>query len=73
MNPIISVLMQRLQGANPNGYQMINQLMQNGGSPEGALKQMLGNVSPEQKQQVLNTAKGYGCPADILSRIQNMK
>ena len=73
MNPIIQMLMQRLQGKNPQGYNMVNQLMHNGGSPEGALRQILGNVSPEQKQQVLNTAKGYGCPADILSRIQNMK
>lgn len=73
MNPIMSVLMQRLQTVNPQGYQFANQLMQNNGNPEGALKQMLSKVSPEQRQQVLNTAKSYGCPTDVLSKIQNMK
>lgn len=73
MNPIMSVLMQRLQTINPQGYQFANQLMQNNGDPEGALKQMLSKISPEQRQQVLNTAKSYGCPTDVLSKIQNMK
>ena len=73
MNPIMSVLMQRLQTVNPQGYQFANQLMQNNGNPEGALKQMLSKISPEQRQQVLNTAKSYGCPTDVLSKIQNMK
>ena len=73
MNPIMSVLMQRLQTVNPQGYQFANQLMQNNGNPEGALKQMLGKLSPEQKQNVLNQARSYGAPNDILSKIQNMK
>lgn len=73
MNPIISMLMQRLQGKNPQGYQMVNQMMQSGGNPEAMLKQVLGNASPEQRQQVLNAAKSYGAPNDALSKIQNMK
>lgn len=73
MNPIINMLMQRLQGKNPGGYQMISQMMQNGGNPEAMLKQIFGNASPEQRQQVLNAAKSYGCPSDVLSKIQNMK
>ena len=73
MNPIINMLMQRLQSKNPQGYNMLNQMMQNGGNPEGVLKQMLGNMSPEQKQNILNQAKSYNCPNEILSKIQNMK
>lgn len=73
MNPIISMLMQRLQGSNPQGYQLVNSMMQNGGNPEGALKQMLSKMTPEQKQNVLNQAKSYNCPNEILSKIQNMK
>lgn len=73
MNPIIQVLMQRLQGSNPQGYQLVNNLMQNGGNPEGMLKQILGKANAEQKQQILNTAKSYGCPTEVLSKIQNMK
>ncbi len=73
MNPIMSVLMQRLQTVNPQGYQFANQLIQNNGDPEGVLKQMLGKMSPEQKQNILNQAKSYNCPNEILSKIQNMK
>ena len=73
MNPIMSVLMQRLQSVNPQGYQFANQLMQNNGNPEGALKQMLRKLSPEQKQNILNQARSYGAPNDVLSKIQNMK
>jgi len=73
MNPIIQVLMGQLQSKNPQGYQMINQMMQGGGNPEAMIKQMMGNISPEQKQQVLNQAKSYGAPSDVLSKIQNMK
>lgn len=73
MNPIISMLMQRLQGKNPQGYQMVQQMMNGNGNPEAALKQIFSNSTPEQRQQVLNTAKSYGCPSDILSKLQNMK
>ena len=62
MNPIINTLMQRLQSKNPQGYNMLNQMMQNGGNPEAMVKQIFGNVSPEQRQQVLNTAKSYRMP-----------
>lgn len=73
MNPIISMLMGNLQKKNPQGYQMVNQMMQSGGNPEALLKQVMNGASPEQRQQILNTAKSYGAPNDVLSKIQNMK
>lgn len=73
MNPIIQNLMKNLMSKNPQGYQMINQLMMNNGNPEGALKQLFSNATPEQRQQVLNQARGYGVPNDVLSKLQNMK
>ena len=73
MNPIINMLMQRLQKTNPGGYNMVNQMMQNGGNPEAMLKQVMNGASPEQRQQILNTAKSYGAPNDVLSKLQNMK
>lgn len=73
MNPIINMLMGRLQKVNPNGYNLINQAMKNNGDPNALLQQVLGNSSPQQRQQILNTAKSYGAPNDVLSKIQNMK
>lgn len=73
MNVIMQTLMRNLMNKNPNGYQMINQLMNNGTNPEEMLQQMFSNASPEQKQKVLNAAKSYGCPSNILSKFQNLK
>ena len=73
MNPVINMLMQKLQKTNPGGYNMVNQMMQNGGNPEAMLKQVMNEASPEQRQQILNTAKSYGAPNDVLSKLQNMK
>ena len=73
MNPLIQTLLNQLKSKNANGYNMFNNIMQNGGNPEAILKQMMGNMKPEQRQQVLNQAKGYGVPENILAKIQNMK
>lgn len=75
MNPmsIIQTMMGQIKVKNPQGYQFVNNLMQNGGNPNAILKQMLSQLKPEQKQQILNQAKGYGCPTNILSQLQNMK
>lgn len=73
MNAIVQTLMNNLMRKNPQGYQVVNQMMTSGGNPEAMLKQILGNATPEQRQSVLNQAKSYGCPENMLSRIQNMK
>ena len=62
MNPVMNMLMQKLQKTNPGGYNMINQLRQSGGNPNDLLKQVIGKASPEQRQQLLNTAKSYRLP-----------
>ena len=72
-NPLVKSLMGRLQGIDPQSYAIANQLMQKGGNVDPIVKQLLGRVTPEQKQQILNAAKGYGVPDDYLSKLQNMK
>lgn len=57
----------------PQNFQTINALMQNNNNPQALVKQIMGNVSPEQKQNLLNQMKQYGCPENILSQLQNMK
>jgi hypothetical protein len=73
MNPMIQTLMNVLKQRNPQGYQTASQMMQNGGNPNALLKQMMGNMQPQQKQQLFKSAKQYGVPEDVLSKIQNMK
>lgn len=73
MNVVMQMLMTRLQNQNPQAFQFINQAMNNGGDPNAVLNQMMKNATPEQKQSLINTAKNYGCPENILKQIQNMK
>ena len=47
--------------------------MRNNGNPQAMLQQIMGNASQEQKQALLSRAKSYGCPNEILAKIQNMK
>lgn len=58
---------------NPQGYQFVNNLMQNNGNPNAILNQVFGQIKPEVRQNILNQAKGYGVPENILAKIQNMK
>jgi hypothetical protein len=37
------------------------------------LKQLMGNMSNEQKGALLKQAKSYGAPDEILAKLQNMK
>ena len=72
-NSIINMLMSRLQSKNPQGFQMIQQAMSNGGNPQVMLQQLKSKTQPEQMQSILNQAKQMGCPENILAQIQNMK
>lgn len=73
MNPLVQSLLGQLRGKNDGGFKLVSELMQSGGNPDAILKQMINNLDPEQKQQILNQAKGYGCPEKFLSHLQNMK
>lgn len=75
MNPmsIIQTMMNQMKVKLPQSFQVAQNLMQNNGNPQGLVKQIMGNVSPEQKQSLLNQMKQYGCPDNILSQLQNMK
>ena len=71
--PIIQSLMSNLKAKMPQNFQVVNNLMQNRANPQNLVNQIMGNISPEQKQNILNQMKQYGCPENILSQIQNMK
>lgn len=58
---------------NPQGYRTINELMRSNGNPQAMLQQLMGNVTPQQREGLLKQAKQYGAPDSILSQIQNMK
>lgn len=65
--------MNQLQSQNPQMFQLINQARNSGVNPQQFMKQMMGNVSPEQMQQVLTQAQQYGVPKEVLQQVQNNK
>jgi len=58
---------------NPQGFQKAQSILQSNGNQEQLLQQLMGNMKPEQKENILRTAQSWGCPKDILTKIQNMK
>ena len=75
MNPmsIVQSLMSNLKVKMPQNFQVVQNLMQNKTNPQDLVNQIMGNISPEQKQNLLNQCKSYGMPEHLLSKLQNMK
>ena len=75
INPmsIIQTMMNQMKVKMPKNFQVAQNLMQNKSNPQGLVKQIMGNISPEQKQALLNQCKAYGMPEELLSKLQNMK
>lgn len=65
--------MSRLQQRNPQGFQLVQNLMNSNGDPNKAINQIMKNITPEQRQNILTQAKSYGVPDNILSQFQNMR
>lgn len=57
----------------PQNFQVAQNLMQNKNNPQDLVNQIMGSINPEQKQNLLNQMKQYGCPNELLSKLQNMK
>lgn len=57
----------------PKNFQVAQNLMQNKNNPQDLVNQIMGSMSPEQKQNLLNQCKSYGMPEHLLSQLQNMK
>lgn len=58
---------------NPQVFQKAQSILQSNGNKEEFLQQLMGNMKPEQKENILKTARNLGCPSEILTKVQNMK
>ena len=73
MQAMMQSYLKQLQAKNPQGYQVISQMINGNGNPMPLIQQFMGNANPEIKQQILSKAKQLGAPDNILSQIQNLK
>lgn len=66
MNPLMNMmnpqqmLLGMLQQRNPQAFNQVQQLMQSGQNPQILLNNMMGKLTPQQKQQFENVANQYG-------------
>lgn len=65
--------MSNLEARDPRLAGQIRTMMTNGTDPKSVVKQMIGNASPYQMENVISMAKQYGVPDEILSQLQNNK
>ena len=70
---ILNMLLKNLQNQNPQMYQQITQIMNNGGNPKSIIRQMLNASTPDNISHLFNQAKMIGVPDNILSQIQNFR
>ena len=73
VQPIIAMLMNQLQTRNPKMASEIKQAMESGVNPQDFMKQVMGNVSNNDMQQMLQQASNLSVPNDVLQQFQNMK
>ena len=61
MNPmaIVQSLMSQMKVKLPQNFQIAQNLMQNKNNPQDLVNQIMSNISPEQKQNLLNQCKQY--------------
>lgn len=59
MNPQ-QMLLGMLQQRNPQAFKQVQQLMKSGQNPKVLLNNMMGQLTPQQKQQFENVAYQYG-------------
>lgn len=72
-NPMIEMLFNQLRMQNPQMYQQLNNLKNNGANPQALIQQMMAQTNPQQIQRILGQAKMLGVPDDVLAQIQNMQ
>ena len=60
-----------LKVRNPQLFQQVEGLVKNNGNPMELFKQITGNYSPEQMEQLYSQAKQFGISDDVINQVQN--
>ena len=68
---MIQMLMTQLKARNPQAFQVIEKARQSNGNPMELFKQITNKYTPEQMTKLMNTARQYGVPDDVIKKVQN--
>ena len=69
---IMNLLMTQLKMRNPQMFQMLEKAQQNKSNPMELFKQVTSKYTPEQMNNLINVAKQYGVPDDIINQINGI-
>jgi len=70
---IQNILMNRLKSTNPQMYNMILTASNNGASFKDLVKQKMKGTSDEDYQKVVQSAKTFGVPDEVLKELEGFK
>ena len=71
MNPLQMLMAQlqtQIKAKNPQVYQKVQELIQNQNNPQEFLNEITSHYTPEQKEQFIKFANGYGVTNEQLSK-----
>lgn len=67
---IMNMMMGNLQKTNPQGFNQLQQMMNNGSNPNEILNNLMSNKSPLEKEQMRQTLSQFGIPNEVLEKIK---
>lgn len=70
---VLNMLLKQFQNNNPQVVNEVNQVISSNKNPKDIVLQTISGFSPQQKQTILNQARGLGIPTNIIEQLQNMK
>ena len=72
-NQLISMMMNQLKMKQPQMFQLVEQARKNQSNAMEMFRDVTKNYSPEQMENLINRAKQFGVPEEVLQNIQNQK
>jgi len=57
---------------NPQMFQMLEKAQKSNGDPMKLFKEATSNYTPEQMNKLMNTARQYGVPDDVINKINGI-
>ena len=72
-NQVMNMLMSQLKAKNPQAFQLIEQAQKNQSNPKELFNQITSSYSPNQMQELINKARNFGVPEEIINQVSMSK
>lgn len=72
-NQLITMMMNQLKMKQPQMFQLVEQARKNQSNPMEMFKDVTKNYTPEQMDNLINRARQFGIPEEVLQQVQSQK